>query len=525
MKNPLFINTFQKGSQQNSNIGLGVLVNINNDASKGVARLSRKTFNTNSSEVTDLVLHMVKNGGTIYALGDTGKIYKQNTEASGINSAFTVLSGAGTVGGHGNGLMYFDGYLFIFGDDFIDYYNVGTSTMFAGWKTFPIPAHSRNHYCFLYPTNNGFYWCNDNKIGFIGKIGITTFNPAGVLNTDYAYTPSILTLPSYYVSTALAFLPPTYLCIGTQNVQDTVCADIIQWDTVTLNKFNPPLRLYSKISNAQITSSHINPGGVVHLLNVNNILYVTLAGSSAFYRTNGNNFSFIDNISERMQYRLSGGTQSQAPIFLSGSHVSAMTVMNDKILFAPSYTGTPPLYTIPAGGYGAYPLGVWSYDFTQEDTIPNCEYIISTETTNSATNFEIGTILATASNSAFISWKDNTTYGIDYIDPSFLTNSMASIESEMFEIGTPIIPQTINSIEFNLTRNLQTNQFIAVDYRTQFDKDFVTLTAFMGDNTTNQYTILSNSIGETRFIQLRIRPNTNSISSQESPEFRNIIIK
>ncbi len=53
MKNPIFINGFQKGSAETSQIGMGNLVGVDTYSKKGVARLAKKQTIVTQSALID----------------------------------------------------------------------------------------------------------------------------------------------------------------------------------------------------------------------------------------------------------------------------------------------------------------------------------------------------------------------------------------------------------------------------------------------------------------------------------------
>ena len=131
-------------------------------------------------------------------------------------------------------------------------------------------------------------------------------------------------------------------------------------------------------------------------------------------------------------------------------------------------------------------------------------------------------------NQTLIGWQDGTTYGVDLVSTLNYQNNIDSvmIESEMMEIGTPLNPETIQTIQLNTPRQLLTGQTVRFNYRTGFDQDYTALpngTFTSANNYDNGYKIPANIIGATRFLQLQVQMASTSDLTY-SPEIRNIIV-
>lgn len=510
MQKPLFINKFQKGSSENANLGFGTFLGVENYTSKGVVRLTKDTTQVGAGTITDLIVYIVLGTSTsnIFAQGTTGRVYYSTD--SGLT--WTNITGSPITLGtnHGRGLIFYKNYLFSFNDGKIYYCESPYGS--GDWHSFKTGLTGNNN-PFIFPNNNSVYFCNGNTVGKIGMGTDPTFDPSGTLGTDYYYSASELTgLPDNYIATCLSFLSTNFIVIGTKSNRDSTVSDIILWNP-TLSTYETPLRLYSLAPEGE--------NGVIQLINRNNTLIAITGGNHAIFETNGTTFNQIANLSLHSNIRKSTGTQSQSPVVLS-PRVSAIDIMGDKLLTGVSTPSDDGYYP---SGYGLYPCGVWTVAFMGSDKALQCEYVISTGTTTSNNDFFIGAIKSLGTQ-ALISWKDNTSYGLDLVSFTDYQNNIneVAIESEMMEIGTPLEPETVQTIQMNCPRDLVAGQTVSFYYRTGFDQDYTLIESFTSaNNNDNGYKIIKNQIGATRFLQLQVRMATTSTLTL-TPEIRNIIV-
>lgn len=517
IEKPIFINEFSKGTTENSNIGIGTLVGIETYSKKGVAQLTKDTTKQSGSIVTDLIISTTAiDINTIVGQGETGKVYKSINKGA----TWTDIS-PGTITGGGQGIIFYEDFVFAFRGANIDYlsspYTAANWTQ--GWQT-DLNA-GFGHFPFLFPNDNSVYFGNQNMVGKIGFGTASAFNPAGSAGTDYFYQSNRLILPEQYIVNCISYLPTNFLELGTGSSANPQIADIIPWNP-TLSTFETPLNLYS-------TSSDNGISGVAQIVNRNNILYAVTTGNHCVFETNGTTFNLVTDISLRMNVRGSAGAQLTQPIFLY-PHPDAIAVIGNKIL-----TGTTSISINTPNGY--FPSGIWSVAFTDEGQAIQCEYTISTGTTIAQDTFQIGSIFPVGNNQSIISWRDNLNFGVDLVQVFNYQNDINTviIESQMLEIGTPLSPATFKNVQFNLTRNLLVGQKINVYYRTSFDQDFVFMPSSSGgtntfdptfDGINTGYKITNNNAGATRFLQFRIQMSTDGTLTPElTPEIRNIIVQ
>lgn len=512
---PTFINKFQQGSAENANIGFGTFLGVETYTKKGVARLTKDTIKVSGTTVTGLIKYFSnQDQDTVWAQDDTNKVYRSTDGGA----TWALVAGNTLTGGNGNGLIVFDNFVYAFRTSQIDYYDISGAAWHNNWQPNGNPPGllTSQHFPFLYPSAYGFYFGNLNQLGILQRSTPTVpVDPANA--ATYNYSANIFTLPSFYIINCMTFLPPSNLVLGTGSGFNTQIADIITWDTISQNKFSPPLRLYSQAEK--------NENGVNQLINRNNTVYAVTGGNHAIFQTNGTTFTQIAEMALRTNYRKSTGEQATAPVFLY-QYPSAIDITGNKLLTGVS---TPTTAYNPDGTYALSPLGAWSLTFLEDDTAIQCEYPISSGVIRSNT-YAIGAIKAMPDGHILIGWYDGTNYGIDRVSTTDFQNDINTvyIESSMMEIGTPLRPEpSYQNIQINLVRDLLPGQTITVFGRTKFDNPYTQLGTFDTTNWTdnlNALKITSNPLGNSQFLQILIEMSTGSPNVIWSPEIRTVIV-
>lgn len=538
MKTQLFINQFQKGQdKENANLGTGNMVGFDLYTKKGVAMLAKKSATVLDTSGTAAFPHFQ----CVSLLGTVAWVQLSDGQVLSSTSPFTSWTGTSfpdTGAGFGNGLIFFEGFVFAFTPTKVYYHNQNpASGSWTDWTTAKSLAANVNqamspipglHFPFLYPSSRGVYFGNGSSngtVGFFGQVGTTAFDPTGSAGTDFLYNGAIFSLPNNtYNIGPLNFLPPSNLAIAAYAFQNPSSADLITWDTISANKFNPPLTLYSN-------TQGLNTQGIKQIFSRNQVLYTVSGGNHTLYETNGSTFNLVEDIALYSNVRGTNGAETNLPVFFD-SYPQAIAVVGNKLL---SGVSTPSDNTYLTTGLGIFPIGVWSVAFNADGSkSTQCEFIPpvgSLISPSGAGNYAKITSIQPIGSARFligygVKTSGTLASGVALIDiSSFITDiTQTALESEMFEIGTAINPQTVNLIEINLVKNLLAGQVIDLSYRTGFDKDWTVIDTYTGDGTLNYYHLDKNPIGATQYIQLRIRANTGSPNGSDSPEIRNIIL-
>ncbi len=569
MKTQLFINKFEKGNSENANIGMGNLIGIDTYTKKGVAILAKKsTIVTTGFSAQPHFIELSSMGNYIWIQCSDGSVIY----SSDGGTTFQPTNTAFTTSGHGNGLIFFQNFMFAFVDTKIYYWKdaatvSGTDPTNGAWvdwtttktlgalQSFATDPITSLHFPFLFPNNRGVYFgnggaggttnaaVNSSTVGFFGQVGSTLFNPGGTLGTDFLWNNGILSLPSYtWTVGSINFLPPSQLAICVNQWQNpSQGANLITWDTVSSNKFNPPLQIFSNINS---TDTATITAGIKQIFNRNQVLYTVTGGNHSIYETNGSSFNFLEDIGLYSNLRLTAGAEIDYPVFFN-SYPQAITVIGNKLL-----TGVAPMTntaTYPPNsiiGAGIFPIGVWSIAFDKSGShSTQCEFILplgsSLVSPGQTGNYEKITCIksipsevgANTTSQFIIGFSYNTvaspnTFGVAIVDNFNYIDDInyTAIESELFEIGTALKPETVNNIEINLVKKLLPGQTIDISYRTGQDQSWTVIDTYNGDGTLNYYALTKNPIGSTQFIQLRARMATGSPNQKYSPQLKSIIL-
>jgi hypothetical protein len=568
----IFIHEFQAGASESSSIGYGAMVGFDAYTKKGAVILGKKVNSLTQFGGTNeyaVYTDVSDNSNGTPALAISGRLWVQTNIGNvyycdNYTSATPTFTQAAGTDAQGNGLIVYENWVFAFSTSNIRIAkaNIVTPTFGDGtvtsnnWKasigngttgnpnTSPI---SYNHYPYLFPNNRGFYFGNSNCVGFVGQVfpvGATLptfFDPTLAINTNYLYNNIVLTLPSNYLVNVLDFVAPSNLAIGATNLSATQEADIFTWDTISSNKFSAPIKLYGR---SNIAGSQ----GVKQFVNSNNVLYAATSGNHNLYATNGSTAKGISDLSLYATIRdvnvNSNGKEYPLPVYYN-SYPNAMTASGGRILTGTAASTNNSYY--PMVGSGIFPIGVWSIYINDsasqyfDQFIEQMDYVVpfapglyvgaGSVWAQAGNQSGITTVKMLPTGNLVAGWL--TQFGaspivgsLSIFDPynyiQDITNT--SLESELYEIGTPLVPQTISNIEINLIKNLLTGQTIEISYRTSTDKEWIIIQTFTGDGTTNQYKITKNPIGATQYIQFRIRAATTSSFANDSPEIRTVII-
>lgn len=500
---PITISDFSPGIGKSPNVGFGEIFNMDHNTVPGTLANNFKT--TLSLTTTDLVKwfkpYISPTGAkSFFGYGDTGILYRN------INSVWHVVPGYSTSNADGDGLGVAFDYVFVARNAALDVYGplsgaastggtvtksgaavTGSGTTFTSdlaagdamivngevyyvlsvtdntnltltsssgtafsgatfttinWThnfqsldftgTAPVTAW----HPMLFGDDNILYIGNKQKVASLEEV--TTFDPADA--GSYTWNPNALDLPEGRKVRCLEQLGNN-LMVGTYmgNLpNDIMVAEIFPWNR-TEDSFNLPIKLQEF--------------GVSAMLTMNNVLFIVAGIQGSVYVTNGSSTELVREI-PRTITGLTGGTFTYV-------YPGAIMARYGQIHWGLSTGSTS------ADFQG---FGVWS--ISQNGAI-FFENQISTGTNAGTTELQIGALLPIGSDSYYIGWKNNTSYGIDVVDTSARYESYyAHSDSPLMRVGTIVTPRQFSEVIITLDRPLLTGQSVRIKYRPSLSSSF-----------------------------------------------------
>jgi len=519
---PVLITEFS-GQAENPHIGAGVAVGMDLYTTKGVARLSRKMSKASGSVCTDFPLYVTEAvNGDVYVQGDTGVIYKGTTNAS---SWATVAGGPTPSANAGRGIIVWEDYLFAFTPTDVAVYGPlsGSPTWDNTWWTTTAsqPAlintsSSIQHVPFINPSNNTLNFCNERYINQIKLTDVTGgFDPSD--GTTYVAINNKLTLPGYYISKNMGFLPPDTVAIAVDNTMVNSQADICVWDGASDSILN------------NVVSLPGASGAVIQMLSKNGILYCITTREHGIYTVNGSSAELVDRLALRMSSRTAGGAQNTSrtvsPIFPHGADFLGPELLTGGC--------NQPQISSQQTSTGLFPYGVWSANI--ENEVVGCRFPLSFGDINAqyTTTYKIGFVKTINDTSVIVGWAKGTTYGIDLLSLSdYITDPDTTfLESAIYEVGTSLNPRTFDQLEFNLIQPLTSGQTITFYYRKSLADDYAIIPFSRTSNSVTSTELGTHLSGacqilpfqEVRYIQIAAKFDTGSQQTQ-TPQIRSLLL-
>jgi hypothetical protein len=433
----IVIDNFQRGIADSPHLGFADMRNVDIHSEPGVVKISSAATKQSGSTVTDLILWFATNpnNGDIFALGDSGKVYKSTDDGS----TWSLVSG-NTTPGNGNGMAIWKDYLFVARNTSLDVYGPLSSSpsWTNGWQTL---TSDTQYHPMIAASDDLLYIGAGRYITSILETAGSTFAPG--TSSTYNFTAQALDLPSQYRVKCLAELG-NKLMIGTVigAAGETIFgADIFPWRHFdNASSYERPIRFYTS--------------GIDSMLVVNNSLYVVAGG--ALYITLG---SDVQKIRDFRFYNSS---------IMFRSIPAGMTYVNNQ------------LFIVNTASTSSIPRGVFSYkEGAMSFVNQNSAGVVSTGSIGAIHPFSGGFIFG---------WYDGTNYGIDLVASSNGTyaNYTGYVDSQLIRVGSGFKKRTFSEIDWVLDRPLSTpTASIRLSYRTSLSASFATIATFSGDTYTD----------------------------------------
>ena len=441
----LIIQAPRQGIAQSPHVGFGNMRNLDIYTVPGVAKLNNILVKKSSTTVDAQVKWIVKNPASpanVYALDSNGVMY---TSADS-GASWTETSDRG---GAGQGLAVWKDYLFVFEDTTVDVFGPlsGSPTWDDNWAT--IGTAAAWHPTFISNNDGNLYFGCGRYIGMITEASGQDFDP----DTSATYAGSTLgtsadnslDLPEDYKIKCLSELGNN-LMIGTwqgTNIYDNKIADIFPWDR-SATSFGQPVKM--------------TENGVNSMINIGGYLYIQAGIDGKIYKSNGVQASVI----------------AQIPLSIADtSNAKYLEPYPGAII---NFKGRP-FFGISSADV-ASGMGIYSLMETSKGTILNFEHFISEEITGSANPTVIGALLGITRDQLVVGWRNHATYGIDQTSTAsfaYTTDYGGYFESPLYSVGTTLNKRAFTQLEFQLAKELATDEGIQIKYRVNLTDTFTTI--------------------------------------------------
>ncbi len=437
-------------------VGIGGTLGSIYDKTLAPITLTTNGSGTNTFSSTDMVqpkdwVYEPLNG-IYYVLDKNGLVwtsYNPNT-----NKIFRLLMGTNfsqsnlTTNSLGNGIALIGGtatsagYLLIFTNNLVYYYNIDTVTWSASYWNFTNtggtangtlesssssnnPHLSKFSYNSATGSNNNVYVCDGNYIAAFSVKYNKTFLPTD--NTTYLVNTKAVALPTNEIASCLEDLNAN-LQIGTSTSNV-----IYPWD-YSSPTFGIPI-LVPEI-------------GTVKMLNVNRVLYITAGRRGNLYYSTGANVVLFKSL----------------PNYLTGNVFSIYTFgglacVNNNLLFGISSGNLTGVMAINLGS-GATSIGLTPRSLRYENT--TSQSLLPT------------VIIPLTDDITYFAGSGNNSYGaIDILDtatPTYFPN--AYVETDLMPVGTANQPTTFNRMEVKFGKVLAQNEGFTVYLRNSLSASY-----------------------------------------------------
>lgn len=482
----LVIKDWTKGIGPSPHLGFGDMRNVDVYDIPGIARLNYALVKASGTTVTDLILWQVQDPlvpGRVWALGDTGKLYKSTDSGA----SWTHISG-NTSGGVGQGLAVWNNYVFTFRATAIDLYDIGASAWRNSWKT-DLPSDSLWHPAYVSKNDGNLYIGAGRYVSSVEEIGTFDYNNAGT----YTWTPQALDLPENYRIKCLAELGNN-LEIGTwmgSSITDYMVADLFPWDRSSPS-FGEPLQFHEN--------------GINQMIGENNTLYIQAGTTGKYFVSNGVQKNQIAQIPYSIADLESGLNIECFP--------GAMVWNKERI-----YSGLSAF----SGNSGLPCMGVWSINPNSTSNTLVMENTISSGADGTSTVVRIGSILNITPHNVLVGWLDGSTYGIDKTDSNHYGSYLGYVVSPFYNVGTPLLKRQFTQGEFELAKPLISGEGVKVSYRTNLSASFTLIGTY--DFSTLAGVISHNfipDIPDCEFVQIKVALTSSGTST---PYLRTVTLR
>ena len=339
---------------------------------------------------------------------------------------------------NGNGLCWFNGYLFLFYDSSICYlpwtpginptgawvneWNPATAAPDPGVAVFNTALGIHNQHQAIVAVNDGGLYITDaNYVASLLEVSGATFNPAS--GATYTWAKQAVTLPEGDIMNCLAELGTQLLIGGSFNA-------IYTWDRINTNRGQALL---------------ISDSGIYFMITINTNTYIFAGKRGRIYVTNGSQAQLYAKIPDH----ISGGID---PLITFGN----CAYNKNQLYFGVSATNNVQS-TITSYA------GLWAIDIT---TNALRVVVLATTTTAAVTAVYAYTSQAISGYGLYFGWSTGSAYGINgLVSSNPYTSYVAYVESDLIPIGQYLNKKTFENIEIKLALPLVSGEGVKISVR------------------------------------------------------------
>lgn len=399
-----------------------------------------------STNVTDLIKWFAQYNTTIYAYGDTGKIY---SNASSWTSLRTVS------GSTGQGLA-------VFRESSVDGLYYAQSTQLGRYADLSGTPSFTDNYKAL---NADVLW-HPMKT-FLNFLCVGNGNTLATLDSAGVWEPEAITLPFGWKIKSLEVKGDLLFIGGWKGtaITDYEQGALFSWDGTSLT--------WNSVE-------YINESGINSMFNQSDALFISAGTRGNIYQYTGGKFFKIKKIPFI-------GTGKVAEVY-----PGAMTGYNGIVHIGAA--GSTTSTTLNQGIY------TWGQAEKNYPMVLNFDYPISTGTIQ-GTALSIGAVFGASPTKLYVGWKDGATYGIDLISTTTKQTTLI-YESLIYDAKTPYTPKLFKEV-----RLLLPSGTAVVKYKADRAANYTTLTLAAASLSTTNYLIypLNDATGFIRCNELQVR--------------------
>lgn len=544
----LIIDGWEGGIAASPYQGITSIKNLNIRYLPGAVYSNYKRILNTAASTIAIPTYWTKNPATsvYYILDSAGQVWQSSDPGS---SAWTQLTGNSAHLGGGQGIAVYKGYLFVFRDSVIDYYNISGGSWTFSWQT---GLQSGVNHMALWGQDDILYFCN-------GAPPTTGGSTIGSISTRNTISQQVLVAPPAVGDTSGTLASNWTLATGNYEISFsdgqlaiglfTNGSDAVTWspavtgatDTnviiVTVpNIFDPSDPTTYIYTNSALTLPGFEQAAVwLSELQVNLII---AAGKSLYpWDRSSTNFNGIPvpmrenivrvvNILNKLY--ITAGVKGN--IYISNGYSTSPWVkipdsfwgiIDPALIPGDMMSHRNKLYVGYLLGTSPFTCGVFSIDL--DTKIINFENQNSFGLNASGGNSSFGQpgVLITLEEAAFdqyaSAWYDGAKGGMDTNTTTVYTGGETIIETDLIPIGTFLYPKTNLNMEFKLDEPMQITDTVTIYGRQSFSASYTQLGTTTGLATLSasfsplvlqksqwwQFKIVLTSGASTNFIRLR----------------------